>query len=380
MRWTGFLLILLSGCFTPTMEPRDAGPAECVRTIGTPRLACLDGACTGPQLSRAHRRRVWVGDSAYDFGLFNRSTLTSESLSPNFNLGALYGTGTTFAPTTSRDANIVQVWTATPPMGTEYRLLRVEIDPRANSGRIAVFAERDGGSYAAGAWAHRRDGGLALLADWRPSGTRTGESAGRVLLFEEPDAGTRVHEFTRLEPAFTFGSSELFEAEDAFVGRLSVGPSFVSAFVRLRLDGGADAEDFVAPDAGGCVFGNTPARSSDTMAWCEDATGTEVLRYEQVFDRRAPQRVFRHDGGVQVVAVLEARLLVALDVRFTPEAGWIGSLGWLDADGFRLISANRRLPIGYGPWTDETAAFTFSTGDAETSGTFELVEARYDCP
>lgn len=376
---SGFILILLSGCFTPTTEPRDAGPVECVRTIGAPHLSCLDGACTGPQVPRAHRRRLLVGDSAYDFGLFNRSTLTSEPLSWN-GLGGLFGIGSTFAPTTSRDATVVQVWTATPPMGTDYRLLRVEIDPRANSGRLSVFAEGDGGSYSAGAWAHRRDGGLALLADWLPSGTRTGEVAGRVLLFDEPDGGTRVHEFTRLEPAFTFGSSELFEAEDAFVGRLSVGPSFASAFVRLRLERDAGSEDFVVPDAGGCVFGNAPARSSDTMAWCEDATGTEVLRYEQVFDRRAPQRVFRHDGGVQVVAVLEERLLVALDVRFTPEAGWIGSLGWLDVDGFRLISANRRLPIGYGPWTDETAAFTFSTGDAETSGTFELVEARYNCP
>lgn len=231
------------------------------------------------------------------------------------------------------------------------------LEPNGDTRMCALFFEEDGGVrfFKLGA------GELIILEYGPDAGSRpraTGATAQACRELRHLDAGLLAYTLD------DWMNDDHHNVED-------VNPRMRPRFIRLDanaqlVDGGVSVLD-----AGFCVTDVSNALAG----WCDSLGGTEVLRYDSWFGQ-PPRAVFRHDGGVTVIADLDGQLLVGINEHHEGDGYARFDIGWLRNGRFELIRARQVVPLGYGLWTEKTAALTFIRPDLEA---WEVVEAPLNC-
>ncbi|MDP2274781.1 MAG: hypothetical protein Q8K32_28825 [Archangium sp.] len=271
------------------------------------------------------------------------------------------------------------------PDGRYLKVFRGLFDETTGSAIFDLLAASDAGSFGAGATWTNPSGDTVMcgaFADY-DGGEALGWSDNVQMVFFDygpaTGSGAVVH-FTGI-PAGT--CRELSSVDGGYLAHVLqnsgnadsefVNPHMRSQFLRFTpgyspVDGGASNVD-----AGFCI-----TESRDPLSgWCDDLSRREVLRFDSWFQNQPPTSIFRHDGGVTVIAEIQGHLVIGINEQHTGDGYARYDVGWLRDGGFELIKASQVVPLGYGPWSTTSAAFTFIRPDLTA---WDVLESDYDCP
>ncbi len=270
--------------------------------------------------------------------------------------------------------------------GPYFKVIRGSLDEA--SGRVSydILAASDAGNFAAGATSLEPNGLTRMCARFWPKdgGSRdwqAGEPDPELVIVEYgPDAGS-VLNHTGIR---TQACREFIALDGGFLAYTLENPTNVNAdaaefanpALRTRILELSSSYEFVDGghsklDAGYCVI----SEQEPLSGWCDSTTHDEVLRYDSW--RGSPSSAFRYDAGVTVIAQIAGHLVVGINEHHTGDGYARYDIGWLRNGAFELIRESQVVPVGYGSWTADTAAFTFIRPDLEK---WDVDEVPYVCP
>ena len=402
-RWAWLMAVL--GCgrtaisVPPNAELSDAGQSDrgpCATTIGQ-LSAITSGFPLSPDAVVGyapwhHVRRVRTARYALDtWGTWDQDTWTFRNFLP---AGSLPNpTVLALEPSQNRLVrqrgleHVSSSLSSAYPGGPFFKVIRGTADEASGTAFYEVLAASDAGHFVHGGTLLEPSGFTRMCArfsawdggsEWGP----LAEEAELVILEYGPDGGSVPRHTGILAPTCT----ELIALDGGFLaytvenkgdwkspdgGELFVSPSLRTRMVELRsnyelVDGGLSRLD-----AGYCVI----ERRNPLGGWCDSVTHDEVLRFDSW--RGSPTSAFQHDAGVTVIADLDGHLLVGINEQHLGDGYRRYDIGWLREGHFDLIRESQVVPIGYGPWRANSAAFTFARPNLEK---WDIVEVPYVCP